>query len=1599
MDFLRSIEDDLNLVEVETKKKLPAVKDAAEKGIEKIGQIRQLYAQMLRVEREAPGPGNTIFKSDAILQPFLLACNHATASQKLLIASFNSIQKLVSWDAITTEAVGNILRVLQIQAERNGAQDIQLKLLQTLLQLLTLAFNKGDEQMTNDDLISQAIWICLHLQSQSGNAITANTAIMTLRQIVTMVFDNVTAQPPAADDDGGSDRRDLAGAKKVGFLVFQDLCLMSREEAGVWLKRTTFSKVLGIELIEAVLTSHGALFRADVEFRSMLKQHAKHLIVSNLAASSPFPLLLRVMRLAATVLCQFSALLEDECNTIWLCLVEIISTGTFSTNSTGTKSPMFLHMQRSHHPSRSFTNHSSSSPALTSASSSASALTVNNPHAPAVNYVTWHVLLAMEVIFKACGEQDVLPALSTYPNHLLLILARTISAVVTTSPPSDYKPPAQSDHASPYRCALEYLNEQEAPPLQPFYHCLRISLHCQNLLVTSLHAAAAAPALSPLRQQYILCSLAPFVMNAFHCTMRFCREAELVTMALKGYHMLTNVNAHTRARVPVECRPIGVLSIQALCVFSFPIPDASRVVRCITGAGVLTSMEFPDDFFSLADTSMSTSSAAAAAEPCLLTWKEMHAMKTLFRTIHTMEQELNEVEWRTLLEGFEIIVSLSQLKQKTKGVGQRIGTGPSAVKVEDEDVEQQLVMLGQSILEYFQNTASLHGAALRQILRALRTICYEQINLSVPPTPPTSPAPDEAPIVEDELQLLLALWSPDQQTAWDVLSLSFGQHLKTYDATLGIIASTAATTFVPSFSLRMFVQLGKTNVDAWGFVLDELVGFACLAPPSTSSSSTQASMTAFQTFATDAVFQLVQAALTTFTTLSQPTVAGYVLQVLQSDTMKERGLVGLLDLLQTSGHLVHDAWPVLLQGLVAAAEYDARCQVVAFKSVRLIVDDLVASMGSSHRQACIACVGAYATHAKDVNISLTAINELWSLADNIAKQNLTDDVAALWPVAFAELERLALDKRPEVRNCAINTLFGTAVTHGAQFRLVEWTIFLQETVLPLAHALSAVVESPPETQDPTVVLHHSRDSVAKQYDESRVLVLSGISRVLQTNTASLLLHADWFVRVWQELMRTIAQSCTRDIAKEVVLAAVQTLHTLLQIASTASQDPSAAPLRAGVGMRIVNGVCTTTTAAPAAGPSKKPTLLSRDPQLWTEAFDLLLRLANDRGVGTVDAAQEQDIASAMVTVFVSIYLQSKETELHDMTKVRQILDVFGTCMDRYVLAPASTAIVVTTNSLHARILNSYDECGYFDESVHVLEVRQVVGFVRAASSRAMVFVVRHAIQSLAKVYEHVSTAAQAETFVEVLDVVAPCFRTKNDPLPDSATAADKASAQMWKHALKVLLVLISHGLHAIPVAAHRSTFAALFAVIESVLVPHSGATTDDADAAALELSLLDCLVQNMMAVRYHDAALTTTFVSLLRSDLSSHTPVAAACIQHMTALAAPHNPNTALREVCRQQLTSIFVEAIAAFLESSSSSSSAATTTNALTNTRSRVVLLLTSMATAASATSILEVFASLCQLITCDDVEIRELVQRVLLQSNVAGVCLPLLRAAAPPP
>ena len=142
MDFLRQLAADLHALRTEAKRKYPVVKEAVNRALETLPALQQQYAALLRVEGRAPGPGHALFQRESVLRPFLLACNHTNASHKILVLALASIQRLVSWDAIEPASVGSILRVLQIQAEKNAHGDVQVKLLQTLLQLMTLAYEE-----------------------------------------------------------------------------------------------------------------------------------------------------------------------------------------------------------------------------------------------------------------------------------------------------------------------------------------------------------------------------------------------------------------------------------------------------------------------------------------------------------------------------------------------------------------------------------------------------------------------------------------------------------------------------------------------------------------------------------------------------------------------------------------------------------------------------------------------------------------------------------------------------------------------------------------------------------------------------------------------------------------------------------------------------------------------------------------------------------------------------------------------------------------------------------------------------------------------------------------------------------------------------------------------------------------------------------------------------------------------------------------------------------------------------------------------------------------------------------------------------------------
>lgn len=1776
MDFLRLISDDLQALRGETKKKYPVVREAIDKAAETLPYLQNQYAAVLRVEGSAPGPGHVLFKSESILRPFLLACNHTNASHKIIILALVSIQRLVSWDAIEQSSVGSILRVLQIQAEKNSHGDVQVKLLQTLLQLVTLGYEEKTTTSTstdnrsgsgdslrngplsgltlhqngnastavatttnangaattaeaenalvgNEDLVMQAIWICIHLHgaSSGANSVVGNTAAMTIRQVVSLAFGKVHKSPEA---------------KHVGVLVFQELCFMSREESGVWLKRTAtspMSAALGVELLETILSSHHRLFRDDAEFNAVLKQHVCSLIQTalemgcvdkhstssssgssgltlgsssnssnnNSSSSSGgpfFPLLVRVMRLASIVLCNFSDILADECTVIIRGLLEIVATGAYYQPGS-LKSPS--HSKITAQDVKTFLSHSSSS--SNSINSSSNAGGVNG----SVSFVTWPVLLSLEVLNRVCLEPTMVAAIAQYTDPVVLHIARTISSVITSSPPVDFRSLGNDSLASP-RSGLELLNDQDTPALQQFFSAIRVAITCQSNLVASIFDLSRTtddPAQSDLLSTRCVSPIAPYVIHSSNCMMRHCREVELITMSLKSYHVLATIASRLRSNVESQSSledsakkmdDVVISCLKALCAFSFPLPDSikSNTKAVSIGSGSSGSIDQQDE------------SVGDEGESCIVvvTWREVHAMKALFGAAHIMEEELTELEWCALLEGFEIVVGLTD--SKLKGGQNKIPTKNyriSAFRVEDEDVEQQLVMLGNSIVEFFRDALKLSSTALRKLLGAVRKVCWDQVGLPLPVRDVSSFVTSRA--VSSGLATSNTAGANGKVETADLPALPNSHHMKIYQNYLGV-GLTGSGTFMPCFALRMLTQLASSSKRCFEEVMKELVLMSTCVPPQTSASQFP-QLNQFQVFTTDNILHLMESALTNAVNSLSPTskapsqgnlaeIEAYArenpplphvfdqkelfvpLSKLMRSDMKDRALSGILDLLNSCGHLVNTGWPLVLGAIQVAGEIgDAKTQVIAFKCLRVIVDDLLVAIPKEYLPNCVKCIGRFACCAKDVNISLTAVNELWSVADIIGKQKARSPQrdngtegggGAHWICAFGELSYVALDDRTEVRNSAINTLFGTAVTYGAQFELKEWQMFIDETVLPLAAklnqgrdpklAVGSEVKPPASSSAGGYVMHHSRDNVEKQWDESRVLMLTGISRVLQTNWQYLLAHASWFAVVWRQLLKHVARNAESGMSKEVVLASVNTLQTLLQVSSSGDFDQIAQsqPVRAGAGMRVVGGALVASAAAAPAPGSKRPTAnaspLFRDPVLWEEAFDQLLQLCNDRCKPAVDGTntavwkedEEQEIASAVVSVLVTLYTQAKEHEFKEEHNVERLLDLFEVLLMRHVLrsdVEGGKAMIanITTNSLQSRVLNAFEECGSFSShpQVHTKLLDQLVKYVSVSSSINLVFFTRHALTSLAKLYASVSSEARGDRFLEVLFCIQPFLKADGDGDSSSSSspskpqsASQKAASQLWKHALRVLLVLVSHGLAA--VRLKQSCWQPLLATINLFLKPGSGTLpsyVQSEEDEVLVLSVLECMVDSVIALLSNSSDIkaeaghqyvefSSELMGLLCSgvDATRHNKQFIKCCVRQLATLSIQRGDEELSELAQLKLVNCCSIALHAFAslenartpvtaissrpatpdESSPPSQISTSSDEAFTAARERVVILLTSASEVKmSPQRILELFPALCACISSSDLEVRLLIQKLLLDARVSELCLDVLGRA----
>eukprot|EP00897_Mesotaenium_endlicherianum_P003848 jgi/Mesen1/3491/ME000197S02510 len=351
MAFNAVLEVDLRAISAESRRKFPAVKDAAEHAILKL--------------RTLSDPAS-IAKSDDVLKIFLLACE--TKQVKLSTLGLSCLQKLIAHDAVAPTALPQILTTLKEHSESMD-EGVQLKVLQIDLTILQSRLHPEDEEN-----MAVMLGICLRLLGNARNADTVHsTASATLRQAVALIFDRVlegealpipgstrlfghmrttsTNQPGdvsrlilasasrAAEIEDDEEVpmspapkevvADLTPAARLGLRLFEDLHALAAGLPASWLHVPSLPRAFALDMLEYVISHYIVVFRKLVPFEQVLRQRVCSLLMTSLRATGDMdgeggePAYRRlVLRAVATVTRLYHSIMTTECEVFLTMLIK-----------------------------------------------------------------------------------------------------------------------------------------------------------------------------------------------------------------------------------------------------------------------------------------------------------------------------------------------------------------------------------------------------------------------------------------------------------------------------------------------------------------------------------------------------------------------------------------------------------------------------------------------------------------------------------------------------------------------------------------------------------------------------------------------------------------------------------------------------------------------------------------------------------------------------------------------------------------------------------------------------------------------------------------------------------------------------------------------------------------------------------------------------------------------------------------------------------------------------------------------------------------------------------------------------------------------------
>ncbi|KAA3680783.1 uncharacterized protein DEA37_0007614 [Paragonimus westermani] len=1208
LKLAESLIQDYRTIISESRRKFVPIKDAAEK------QITWLRTHMNGHEDLKL----CLLTNTSLIDPFLNGC--ATKQLKIVSICLSSFQKLISRECLSEGGAQSLIDVLWALVDANVEE---VRVLQTTILLLTSSsLVHGD--MLAKVLVFFCVDLCSLLNDETPTWISGIThfsrslgleLVEALISTYSVLFRQSLTNPALfflvylsvrLEEISSANTAELSPTVMDAYRLFQDLCSLLNDETPTWISGIThFSRSLGLELVEALISTYSVLFRQHNTFAYLLKTSLCPLViklfspslklrstpsgtssrstdvtstvasttvvqtsgvasgsaitvnpssVTNAVEKISFPIVVRLKRLITVIVEQYFHLLNTECEIYLSVLIRFLD----------------------------------------------------------VDKTAWQRALALEVLQKFSSQPDLIRrmcisydmrqhstkifseligALSHYVQAVLanpspgdeLVKETNQSSVVTSVPGPNqsllYYKGSFFPILQPKSFLVDLLDRSDAPNLQEGY-CLSLAFGCLLRIVNSLDTAinhSTTEEIHPIadmtavgtsvQEQFIVLSWCG-LLAAFALLLEASADEQITASLLQAIHTMVGlcgklrVDAARDSFVTTLCKA-ALPSSYARSMFS-----GGQTKGLQSGSSTAHEEVFERSPVAIVVTQGAGHSIQVTAKPTYGT-----TMGTQSSTGSTIATSLATTsESHSVSPGGSLLLTVKHL-QATRSVlfaasvhGNVLGNSWNIIL----GTLQNLVwMLGLKIEPaahlYFKpsNTCASSISSTPDVGPPPQTVLSaqgQQAGVSVVPSP-----------VLNDLTSLSAMLANlfAQSSNLDVAALN--------DLVLGLChlsseAIEAASVNKPAshFPVAKLTEVGLVNIDRlniwWDNVCCQLLTMCKLQN------------TDLRQLAANSLVALVKQAMAapqTPTFWKNEALTNVVLDPLSAlsevpfDDVREKQLECVQHMLHCWGEHIGTSWLRLIEIIgVIRDSFKVDLIQTAFQCFKLIVTDYMTSLLFNCYAACVETAARFGRQQQDLNIALTAIGTILHLADHVFQleqypselgQAVSMSLPELWIEIFRKLAELCLDRRPAIRKSACQTLFNTVECHAARrFTKATWSDLFWQVLFPLVSKVHEFCANAPierEGRQNSLLIHHSRDTAAKQWAETVVLTLSGVAHLFVSRQEQLLV-LDEFPKVWLAVLDQIKQHALTNSA-EISVSALTALQILLDVQVTQmEQDPS-----------------------------------------------------------------------------------------------------------------------------------------------------------------------------------------------------------------------------------------------------------------------------------------------------------------------------------------------------------------------------------------------------------------------------------------------------------